>query len=192
MESTLTTKTEERAGALPLQEPNYHSETRKAEEFAIDTRDRAEWYLRKLAEMEGTEARIMAQAEAMLKRLRSDRERFTGRFAAQFESFTRGELAQQKGSRRSVLYFNGTAQFTAVAPRLVVASEADAITTARAVKPDAVTEETITKLDKKAFLAYASERFNEVGELLPGIERTEAGERFSVKFNTKEEEQEAP
>jgi len=151
-------------------------------EFHIDTREKAEWYLQRLATLNADEARIIAQSEAMLKRIRSDRESLQGRFDAEFQSFTRGELAKQKGSRRSVLFFNGTAQFTSVAPRLVVKSEADAITTARAVKPETVTEETITKLDKKAFLAYATQQFEETGELLPGLDRTEAGERFAIKF----------
>ncbi len=170
------------APSLVEQEPSFHNETQKAEQFTIQTRDHAEWYLRKLAEMDSTEARIKAQSEAMLRRVRSDRESLQGRYASQFESFTRGELEKQKGSRRSVLYFNGTAQFTTVAPRLIVESELDAITTARAVKPETVTEETITKLDKKTFLAYAATHFEETGELIPGVGRTEAGERFAIKF----------
>ncbi len=191
-----TTATQTGGETLPTigtgQEPNYHSEIRKADDFAIDTRDRAEWYLRKLAEMEATEARITAQAEAMLKRLRGDRERFTGRFGAQFESFARGELARQGGKRRSVLFFNGTAQFTSVAPRLVVESMPDAITTARAVAPQTVTEEVpepVVRFDKAAFLAYAKAHFETTGELLPGVTRTEGGEKFAVKFTAKEIEE---
>ncbi|MCX6366216.1 MAG: host-nuclease inhibitor Gam family protein [Armatimonadetes bacterium] len=156
--------------------------TETAEQFTIQTREHAEWYLRKLANLDREEASIRAQAEAMLTRVRSDRESLMGRYASQFESFTRGELEKQKGSRRSVLYFNGTAQFTSVAPRLIVESELDAITTARAVKPETVTEETITKLDKKTFLAYAATHFEETGELIPGVTRTEPGERFYIKI----------
>jgi membrane peptidoglycan carboxypeptidase len=156
--------------------------TETKEQFVIETREHAEWYLRKLANLDREEASIRAQAEAMLIRVRSAREKHTGRYGSQFESFTRGELEKQKGSRRSVLYFNGTAQFTTVAPRLIVESELDAITTARAVKPETVTEETITKLDKKTFLAYAATHFEETGELIPGVGRTEASERFAIKF----------
>ncbi|WP_309720304.1 hypothetical protein [Armatimonas sp.] len=152
------------------------------EQFTIQTREHAEWYLRKLANLDREEASIRAQAEAMLIRVRSDREKHTGRYGSQFESFTRGELEKQKGSRRSVLYFNGTAQFTSVAPRLIVESDLDAITTARAVKPETVTEETITKLDKKAFLAYAVTHFEATGEILPGLTRTQEAESFSIRF----------
>jgi hypothetical protein len=163
-------------------EPLGTGEAETAEQFTIQTREHAEWYLRKLANLDREEASIRAQAEAMLTRVRSAREKHTGRYGSQFESFTRGEMEKQKGSRRSVLYFNGTAQFTSVAPRLIVESELDAITTARAVKPETVTEETITKLDKKTFLAYAATHFETTGELIPGVGRTEPGERFAIKF----------
>lgn len=153
------------------------------EQFVIETREHAEWYLRKLANLDREEASIRAQAEAMLRRLRSDRESLQGRYQGQFESFVRGELERTKAKRRSVLFFNGTAQFTSVAPRLVVESEADALTTAAAVLPDAVVEVPATvKLDKKALLDYAKSHFETTGELLPGVGRTEASERFAIKF----------
>lgn len=165
----------ERAGILEPLPP-----TEAKEQFTIQTRDHAEWYLRKLANLDREENSIIEQGAAMLARVRAEREKHTGRYASQFWNFTRGEL---KGSRRSVLYFNGTAQFTSVAPRLVVESEADALTTAAAVLPDAVVEVPATvKLDKKALLDYAKTHFETTGELLPGVGRTEASERFTVKF----------
>lgn len=168
------------------QEPSFHNETQKPEQFTIQTRDHAEWYLRKLAEMDSAETRIKAQAEKMLARLRSDRESLQGRYASQFESFTRGELEKQKGSRRSVLFFNGTAQFTSVAPRFIVESEADAIQTARLVLPEAIEAIPASeKLNNKALLDYAAKQFEEnQGELIPGVGRTEPGERFAIKFTT--------
>jgi hypothetical protein len=157
--------------------------TEKPEQFTIQTREHAEWYLRKLANLDREEASIRAQAEAMVSRLRTDRESLQGRYQSQLESFVRGELERTKSKRRSVLFFNGTAQFTSVAPRLVVESEADALTIAAAVLPAALVEVPATvKLDKKALLDYAKEHFEGTGELLPGVGRTEAGERFSIRF----------
>lgn len=154
------------------------------EQFTIQTREHAEWYLRKLANLDREEASIKAQAEAMLRRLRSDRESLQGRYQGQFESFVRGELERTKSKRRSLLFFNGTAQFTSVAPRLTVESEADALTAAAAVLPDAVVEVPATvKLDKKALLDYAKTHFETTGEVLPGLTRTEASERFAIKFS---------
>lgn len=154
------------------------------EQFTIQTREHAEWYLRKLANLDREEANIRAQAEAMLTRVRSDREKHTGRYGSQFESFTRGELEKQRGSRRSVLYFNGTAQFTSVAPRLIVESEADALQTARLLLPEAIEAIPASeKLNKKALLDYAAKQFEaNQGELIPGVGRTEPGERFAIKF----------
>jgi hypothetical protein len=166
--------------------PGTGGETTTPEQFTIQTREHAEWYLRKLANLDREEASIRAQAEAMLKRVRSDREKYTGRYASQFESFTRGELEKQRGSRRSVLYFNGTAQFITVAPRFVVESEADAMQTARLVLPEAIEAIPASeKLNKKALLDYAAKQFEaNQGELIPGVGRTEAGERFAIKFPT--------
>jgi Bacteriophage Mu Gam like protein len=154
------------------------------EQFTIETREHAEWYLRKLANLDREEASIKAQADAMLRRLRSDREGLQGRYQGQFESFVRGELERTKSKRRSVLFFNGTAQFTATPARLIVESEADALATAAAVCPSAVVEVPATvKLDKKALLDYAKAQFEATGELLPGVGRTEASERFAIKFS---------
>ncbi len=164
--------------------PGRADQTAQPDQFTLDTRQKAEWYLQRLATLDQDEARVTAQSEAMLKRIRSDRESFTGRFAAEFESFTRGELARQKGSRRSVLFFNGTAQFTSVAPRFIVENEADAMQTARLVLPEAIEAIPASeKLNKKALLDYAAQQFEKnQGELIPGVGRTEAGERFAIKF----------
>ena len=170
-----------------MEETTTTQATEAKEQFTITTRDHAEWYLRKLANIDREEASIKAQAEAMLRRLRSDRESLQGRYQGQLESFVRGELERTKAKRRSVLFFNGTAQFTSVAPRLVVESEADALTTAAAVVPGAVVEVPASvKLDKKALLDYAKSHFETTGELLPGVGRTEAGERFAIKFSEAE------
>lgn len=65
--------------------------------------------------------------------------------------------------------------------RLVVESEQDAITTARAVAPQTFTTETVEKFDRAAFLAHAQTTLEETGELLPGVSLTEERESFSVK-----------
>jgi hypothetical protein len=162
--------------------------TETKEQFVIQTREHAEWYLRKLANLDREEASIRAQAEAMVNRLRTDRESLQGRYQSQLESFVRGELERTNSKRRSVLFFNGTAQFTSVAPRLVVESEADALTTAAAVLPAALVEiPASVKLDKKTLLDYAKERFESTGELIPGVGRTEASERFAIKFSEAKE-----
>ncbi len=46
------------------------------------------------------------------------------------------------------------------------------------------------KLDKKAFLAYATAHFEETGEILPGLARIEASDRLSLKFAEEEDTEE--
>jgi len=157
--------------------------TETKEQFVIETREHAEWYLRNLANLDREEASIKAQAEAMLRRVASEREKHTGRYQSQLESFVRGELERTKSKRRSVLFFNGTAQFTTTPARLVVESEADALQTARMVCPEALVEIPATeKLDKKVLGEYAKRQLAECGEIIPGYALTEGGERFAVKF----------
>ncbi len=156
--------------------------------FTIDTKEKADWFLRKLSEFDAEEAKLkaqgaalMAQLDAMVARNKTDRDAFNGRFCQQFEHFVREQIAQDKKGRRSVLFFHGTAQLRTVPPRLVVESAQDAMTTARAVCPDAVKLETREKFDSTAFLAYATQQFETTGEILPGLRRTEERESFTVK-----------
>jgi hypothetical protein len=73
-----------------------------------------------------------------------------------------------------------------VAPRFIVESEADAMQTARLVLPEAIEAIPASeKLNKKALLDYAAKQFEaNQGELIPGVGRTEPGERFAIKFPT--------
>lgn len=150
------------------------------EAFCIDSEDRANWYLRKRAGIAAERARVQAQAAARIAELDADDAALTRRFGSQFEAWARQEAARRR--RQTVTLMQGTVAFRQVAPTLRVASQADAITTARAVCPDAVTEETVTKLDAAALLKAARAHFEATGELLPGIERTEGRESVSVKF----------
>lgn len=152
------------------------------EAFVIDTREKADWLLRKLANLEADEARVKAQSAVMLQQIESDRNSLMGRYQSQLENFTRAELEASKGKRKSITLFNGTVGFRTIPARLMIESEPDAITTARAVAPQTITTETVERFDKKKFMEYATERFEQEGELIPGVGRTEERESFSVKF----------
>ncbi|WP_394796975.1 host-nuclease inhibitor Gam family protein [Armatimonas sp.] len=162
-------------------------QTEKPEQFTIQSREHGEWYLRKLANIEAERQRIEAQAALMLRQLETDRNGLTGRYQSQFENLVRIELEASKGKRKSVTFFNGTAGFRTVASRLVIESEADALTTARLVAPATITTEAVERFDKAAFRAHAAEHFETTGEILPGFTRTEERQEFSVKFPTSKE-----
>ena len=72
-------------------------------EFLLTKREHVEWALGKIAALEAEERLIQAQAEKALKRIRADRESFTGRFLPQIDSWTRGELERTKSKRRSIV-----------------------------------------------------------------------------------------
>lgn len=176
--------------APPENKTMEETETTK-EQFTIQTREHGEWYLRKLANLEAEKERIEAQAALMLRQLESDRNSLVSRYESQFQNLVRTEMEAGKGKRKSVVFFNGTAGFRTVAPRLVVSSETDLQTTARAVLPSAFTTETVEKFDRAAFRAHAAAHFEATGEVLTGMERTEEKQEFTVKFPTKKGAEEA-
>lgn len=157
--------------------------TEKPEGFVIDSREKAEWALRKIAAKEAEIALVQAQAQELLRSLESELESFQGRFRGQLESWARGALAETGGKSRTVKTLCGSLSFRTVPPRLVVASEADAMQTARLVCPDAIVEIPATeKLDRKVLGEYAKKQLAEAGEIIPGYQFVEAAESFSIKF----------
>lgn len=157
--------------------------TEKPEGFVIDSREKAEWALRKIAAKEAEIALVQAQAQELLRSLESELESFQGRFRGQLESWARGALASAGGKSRTVKTLCGSLSFRTVPPRLVVASEADAMQTARLVCPDAIVEVPATeKLDRKVLGEYAKKQLAEAGEIIPGYQFVEATESFSIKF----------
>lgn len=150
--------------------------------FVIDSRERVDWYLRKLANLEAEESRIKAQVQVMLRQIESDRNSLVQHFQPQVENFVRSELEATRAKRKSITFFHGTVGFRTVSKKLVIESEADAQTTARAVFPAAFQKVETEKFDKGAFLGYASERLEKDGELLPGVKLTEAREELSIKL----------
>lgn len=150
------------------------------ERFQIDSEERANWLLKKLAAIDAERALIKAQAKKRDEELKADHDSLMGRFGEQLRAWAREEASRRK--RQGVTLMYGTLAFRAQPARLVVASEPDAITTAKVVCPDAVSVEAVERFDRESFLAYATAQFEATGELLPGIDRQEAGESFSVRF----------
>lgn len=159
------------------------TETEATKPFEITDRKSAEWALRKIASKQAEIELVRAQAAEMLAGLQRDLDSFTGRYQPQLEAWAREALEATGGKSRTVKTLCGSLSFRTVPARLVVGGIEDALQTAKLVAPDAVVEVPATEtLDKKRFLEYASARFEETGELLPGIERTEERQSFSIKF----------
>ena len=66
--------------------------TQKPEGFVIDSRERVDWYLRKLANLEAEEVRVKQQADVMLRQIESDRKSLKARFQGQVENFVAQKL----------------------------------------------------------------------------------------------------
>ncbi|MBB6054119.1 host-nuclease inhibitor Gam family protein [Armatimonas rosea] len=184
---------------IPTTLPTLSEETELPGGFVLDTHEKCDWFLSKLADFDAEEqkiktraAQIIAQMEAMIARNKTDRDAFQARFYQQFQQFVAQEIAADRKGRKSIIFFNGTAAFRTVPPALVVESPQDALTTARAVCPSAITKEEREKFDREAFLAYAKAHFESTGEILPGLKRTEEQERFSIKIAAPKESAETP
>ena len=163
-------------------------QTTAPEQFTIDTREKADWFLKNLLSYDAEEAKlkaeaatILAQLDVMITRNKADKDCFQGRFHQQFERFVAEQIAADRKGRKSVIFFHGTASYRTVPAQIVLESPQDAMTTARAVLPSAITTETHESFDKDAFIAYAKAQLEKTGELIPGASLREAEERFYIK-----------
>lgn len=159
------------------------TEKPEGQPFMVTDRKSAEWALRKIASKQAEIDLVRDQAADMLRSLQSDLDSFNGRYAAQLEAWAREALEATGGKSRTVKTLCGNLSFRTVPARLVVESEEDALQTAKLVCPQAVAVvPAYEKLDKGALTAYAKERLETEGELLPGFALTEERQSFSFKF----------
>lgn len=158
--------------------------TPKDAPFVIDSETRADWYLGKLATIDAEAERIKANTARRLQELTTDRESLVQRFGDQLTVWAKGEAERRR--RKTVTLSNGSIAFRAMPSRLVIDNDADALQTAKLVCPDAVTVETVEKLDRAALVAKAQETMESTGELLPGIKLMEASESIKVTAGAKE------
>ena len=150
--------------------------TETAETFCINSTDRANWLLRKIANLDTEKARVKAQAEAILHGLDTDREGLLYLYGSQLEAFTRQELERQGSRRKSLTLLQGTCSFRSVPARFTLSDPGAALFYARENLPEAI--KTVETLDRTAYL----HRAETTGELLPGIESVPSREAFSLRF----------
>jgi len=146
--------------------------------FVIDTVEKAEWALSKLGNWDAEEKRIKAQAQAMLNRIATDRDKFLSRFEADLEAFAKAQIEAAGGKRKSVDTLQGTLAFRKVPPQLAVVDREAALAYARQHAPTAVAEVlNATEYRESALLALQQN-----GEVLPGMELKPERESFSIRF----------
>ena len=150
------------------------------EHFAISDERAANWHLAKLAGIRSEQARVTAQAKRRAEELDADYARLFYLHGGQLEEFARAEATARR--RKTITLLQGTLTLRAVPARLTI-SDVDAATeTARAVCPDALVTETITRLDRAALMQAARAEMETMGAIVPGFELTAASESFAVNF----------
>jgi phage host-nuclease inhibitor protein Gam len=148
------------------------------EAFHITDERAANWYLKRLAEIEAEKQRIQAQTDKMIKELEADAAGLRFLYEAELQEWVRQEL-KRKGSRRKSLHLHqGTCAFRTVPASVKVADPTAAFDYAKRHFMDCIV--TTERLDLDAYKKAAGE------ELLPGMEIASERETFKVTFGTKE------
>ena len=155
-------------------------ETTEPEPFCIDSDQRAEWLLRKLANLEAERVRVTAQAQAIVKQLTADAEDLHFLYGAQLESYCRAKLAQSGNRRRSVHFLQGTCAFRTVPAGLRISDQAAALHFAQDCGLGVVRH--VATLDAAGYRDLAAKHLVDTGETLPGVETTPARDAFAIKF----------
>src|SRR5579862_9491144 len=132
--------------------------------FLIDSDERAEWLLRKLANLEAEKNRVQAQAEQILKQLESDAERLRFLFGAQLEEYCRRKLQASGNRRRSIHFLQGSCCFRTVPASVKVTDSNAALCYAEENLPEAM--QTVTLLNGQEYRRAAEERYQQRGETL--------------------------
>jgi phage host-nuclease inhibitor protein Gam len=156
-------------------------ETEQGTEFHIDSDGAANWYLRKLANLEAEQRRVRTQAEAIVKQLEADAVRLRYLYEAELAEYVREKLTAGGNRRKSVHFLQGTAGWRTVPASVRVTDPLAALDYASRCLPEAVKTQQV--LDTARYRQVVEE----TGELLPGVEVTEAHEAFRVSFGKREE-----
>ncbi len=145
------------------------------ERFEVRDRSSAEWLVRKVVEADAYIVRIKHQADREIRSTQRDRDFLMMRYGPQLERWTREQLEQTKGRRKSVLLLAGTVGFRQVAAKLVVDNQPVVIRWAkRFCRKAVVTVERLSKTELKNHLTAT-------GEIPTGARLEAASTKFYVK-----------
>jgi phage host-nuclease inhibitor protein Gam len=153
----------------------------EAEAFHITSDGSANWYLRKLANIEAEQRRVKAQAEAIVRQLEAEASRLRYLYEAELEEYVREKLVTTGNRRKSVHFLQGTAGFRTVPQSVRIADTLAALDYATRCLPEAVKTQQV--LDAARYRRIVEE----TGELLPGVTVVPTSEAFRVSFGKQEE-----
>jgi len=143
-------------------------------EFHITDESSANWFLRKLANLENEKARVKAQAAKMIAEMDADTDRLRGLYEAELREFARAELERRGGRRKTLTLLQGSLSFRTVPASLRVDDAAAALDTAAAMGH--------IRVDEARYREAANEAQKTTGELLPGVVVVPERENFAIRF----------
>lgn len=147
--------------------------------FHINDEKSANWYLRKLANIDAEKQRVQMQADTIIAQLEADADGLKRLYEGELKEYVRQTLEAGGNRRRSITMLQGTCAFRTIPAGFRIVDTAAALNHALAYLPDAI--DTICVLSTVAYRRVVEE----TGEILPGIETTPERESFSVRFGNK-------
>jgi phage host-nuclease inhibitor protein Gam len=145
------------------------------EQFEVRDRSSAEWLVRRLVEANAHVERVKHQAIREIRRTQRERDFLMMRYGPQLERWTREQLEQTKGRRKSVLLLAGTVGFRQTPPKLVVDDQSAVIKWAKRCCRSAVV--TVERLSKTALKTHLTT----TGEVPAGAHVEPPTKKFFVK-----------
>jgi|GEM_PF-5208381 len=170
------------------------TEEERRVEFAVDSPERLEWYVRKQAAIQDEIARVKAQAAAIVRDLERQAQGLEFRFGSQAEVTLRRLLADGKRKNaKSHKTFFGTIGLRTTPASLKVVRE-DAVIEALRALPEVADAAVVTRVDAAALKRLVKVQDGllvvaDTGEVvdLPGVQITEPEEKVYIKTAKAEE-----
>ena len=150
------------------------------ETWVIDSEEKANWYLRRLGNLNAEKQRITYQHNAMLINLDRQIASLTGRHALDLEHYAARMLDGTKD--QTLRLSQGSCIFRVVPQSIRLGDRVAATAWAQAHAADLVTVRTEDVLETNALRKLAQQRLDADGELIPGMEVTPAHLSFRVAF----------
>jgi hypothetical protein len=145
------------------------------DQFEVRDRASAEWLVRKVVEADAYIDRVKHQANREIRRTQRERDFLLFRYGPQLERWTRQQLEQTKGRRKSVLLLAGTVGFRQTCAKLVVDDQMAVIKWAKRFCTSAVV--VVERLSRSTLKSHLTT----TGELPAGAHLEPARQKFYVK-----------
>lgn len=144
------------------------------EAFCVSDDRSANWIVRRVTQARRYRTRVEEWAAAEIRRAEHEEAFFLTRYGNQLEVWLRATLATTP-RRRSVALPAGVVGLRARVARIVVIDESSLINWCQKVRPDAI------KTNLTVLKTVLQQHLQTTGEVPPGVELGEGGERFFIR-----------